>query len=103
MGLCDEDQRREYQRSMGQMAIDIGKMRAAMRSEARKFFFSALPATAALVGAGAATGDYLPRHEPPAPPPRTPRSYNCRLAPLSQHPVALRKSNQETGPGWGGK
>ncbi len=51
------------------MAINIEKMRADMRWEARKFFISTVLAAAALVGAGAALGNYLAHHEPPPPPP----------------------------------
>ncbi len=46
------------------MALNIEKMRAEMRWEARKFLISAILATAAAVGAGIAIGNYLTRSAP---------------------------------------
>ncbi|MBV8614303.1 MAG: hypothetical protein JOY66_11105 [Acetobacteraceae bacterium] len=55
------------------MAVNIEKMRADMRWEARKFAVSAILAAAALIGAGVAIGNLIWAHKtqplPPAPPP----------------------------------
>jgi hypothetical protein len=54
---------------MDQMAINIEKMRADMVWESRRFLLQAVVSAAALVGAGAALGNYLARREPAPPPP----------------------------------
>ena len=69
MPVTDEEQREEYQRRMDQMAINIEKMRSDMAWESRKFLLQAVVSAAALVGAGAALGNYLGRREPPPPAP----------------------------------
>jgi hypothetical protein len=49
-----------------QMAINIEKLRADMRWEARKFLISALLATAAAGGAGVAIGNFVASRPQPA-------------------------------------
>ena len=53
------------------MAVNIEKMRADMRWEARKFAVSAIVAAAALIGAGVGIGNLIWAHKtqplPPAP------------------------------------
>jgi hypothetical protein len=73
MPLTDEEQREEYQRRMDHMAINIEKMRSDMVWESRKFLLQAVVSAAALVGAGAALGNYLARRELPPPPPAPPQ------------------------------
>jgi len=86
MPLTDEEQRHEYERRMDQMAVNIEKMRfdiaetqrqiterqaravLEQKWETRKFVISAILATAAAVGAGAALGNYLAHHEQPQQP-----------------------------------
>ncbi len=53
-----------YERRMDQIAVNIEKMRADMRWEAKKFAVSAVLAAAALVGAGLAIGSYFTRSTP---------------------------------------
>ena len=59
------------------MTINIEKMRSDMAEtqkwETRKFLVSLLLASAALLGAGAAIGNYLARHEAPPQPMFPPR------------------------------
>jgi hypothetical protein len=71
MSLTDDELREEYQRRMDQMAVNIEKMRSDLKWEARKFLVSIVLAFAATLGAGAAIGNYLARHEP-APQPMFP-------------------------------
>ncbi len=61
MPLTEDEERAEYERRMDQMALNIEKMRAEMRWEARKFAVSAVLAVAASVGAGIAIGNYFTR------------------------------------------
>jgi hypothetical protein len=58
----------ERQLRIDQMTVNIEKMRADMKWEARKFLLQAMVAAAALVGAGAALGNYLARQAPPSAP-----------------------------------
>jgi hypothetical protein len=71
MHLTDDETLEEYQPRMDLMAVNIEKMRADMDAqtkqlawENRKFFLSIVLAFTATLGAGAAIGNYLDRHEP---------------------------------------
>ncbi len=65
--LDDAEQRLRIE----QMTINIEQMRAEMRWETRTFVVSAILATAASLGAGAALGTSFARRPQPAPPPQT--------------------------------
>ena len=54
------------------MAVNIEKMRADMRWEARKFAVSAIVAAAALIGAGVGIGNLIWAHKPLPPAPLPP-------------------------------
>jgi len=79
MPLSEDEERAEHERRMDQMAVNIEKMRADLALDSRKFqeeldyrskmlrwegwkfLVSALLASAALVGAGIAIGNYFTR------------------------------------------
>lgn len=64
-----EDEERELR--VLQMQTNIEKMRADMKWENRKFGVSLVIASAALVAAGAALGNYIATRPVPTPPPQT--------------------------------
>jgi len=67
MPLSDEQEQAEYELRMAQMQQNIEKLRSDIRYESRKFMLQSLVAAAALVGAGAALGNYVAnRGSPPA-------------------------------------
>ncbi len=73
-----------------QMAINIEKMRADMRWETWKFVISLVLASAALLGAGAAIGNYLANHpqSPPTPTqPMFPPGTVIMIPPVSTSPA----------------
>ncbi len=61
MPLTEDYERAENQTRMDEMALNIDKMRAEMRWEARRFAVSAVLAVAASVGAGIAIGNHFTR------------------------------------------
>jgi hypothetical protein len=66
MSTTDDEER---QLRIDQMTVNIEKMRADMRWEARKFAISAIVAAAALIGAGVAIGNYVATRPLQPPPP----------------------------------
>ena len=53
------------------MTVDIEKMRADMRGEARKFILQAIVAAIAAIGVGVGIGNLIWGHQPPQPQPQS--------------------------------
>lgn len=67
MPLTQDQEEREHELRVDQMAVNIEKMRKEMRYENRKFLLQALVAAAACVGAGVALANWVNSRTAPPP------------------------------------